>query len=95
MQPRFTQVPPSAAISATATRAPSCAAMRAARTPPLPAPMMKRSNSAMGMGKLLVSRNFALSRRLFVGCGHPGIVATARQVMRLGQSAGHWQGAIP
>src|SRR5436190_5165326 len=46
MQPRLTQVPPRAASSATATRAPRCAAMRAARTPPLPAPMMKRSNAA-------------------------------------------------
>ena len=45
MQPRLTQVPPSAASSATATRAPRCAAMRAARTPPLPAPMTKRSNA--------------------------------------------------
>src|SRR6185369_8064315 len=46
MQPRLTHVPPRAASSATATRAPRCAAMRAARTPPLPAPMMKRSNAA-------------------------------------------------
>src|ERR1700737_1386409 len=44
MQPTLTQVPPRAASSATATRAPRIAAMRPARTPPLPAPMMKRSN---------------------------------------------------
>src|SRR5205085_2863702 len=55
MQPRLTQVPPSAASSATATRAPRCAASRPARTPPLPAPTMKRSNSAPLMGSSLRS----------------------------------------
>src|SRR6185369_3348936 len=58
MQPRLTQVPPSAASSATATRAPRCAAMRAARTPPLPAPMMKRSKA----GLLIRSRRRSLER---------------------------------
>src|SRR3982751_363136 len=46
MQPRLTHVPPRAASSATATRAPRCAAMRPARTPPLPAPMTNRSKAA-------------------------------------------------
>src|SRR4051794_14712023 len=55
MQPRLTQVPPSAASSATATRAPRSAASRPARTPPLPAPTMKRSNSALLMGSPLRS----------------------------------------
>src|SRR5690606_13637488 len=45
MQPTLTQVPPSAAHSASATRAPRWPAMRAARTPPLPPPMTKRSKS--------------------------------------------------
>src|SRR4051812_9765401 len=58
MQPRLTQVPPSAASSATATRAPRCAAMRAARTPPLPAPMMNRSKAA----SLIRSRRRSLER---------------------------------
>src|ERR1019366_5235644 len=49
MQPRLTQVPPRAASSATATRTPRCPAMRAARTPPLPAPMMKRSKTSRVM----------------------------------------------
>ena len=42
-QPRITQVPPTRSSSATATRAPLMAASRAARTPPDPAPMTKRS----------------------------------------------------
>ena len=50
MQPTLTQVPPSAAASASATRAPRCAAMRAARTPPLPPPMTNRSKSKEGDG---------------------------------------------
>ena len=42
-QPRITQVPPTRYSSATATLAPCAAATRAARTPPEPAPMTKRS----------------------------------------------------
>ena len=42
-QPRMTQVPPTRCSSATATRAPDKAASRAARTPPDPAPITKRS----------------------------------------------------
>src|SRR5437764_11697110 len=45
MQPTLTQVPPSAAASASTTRAPRWAASRAARTPPLPPPMTNRSQS--------------------------------------------------
>src|SRR4030095_425139 len=45
MQPRFTQVPPSRLTSATAARAPKPAATRLARTPPEPAPIVKRSKS--------------------------------------------------
>src|SRR4051794_33596891 len=55
MQPRLTQVPPRAASSATTTRAPRCAAIRPARTPPLPAPTMKRSKSALLMASSLRS----------------------------------------
>ncbi len=43
MQPRMTQVPPARCSSATATLAPDMAASLAARTPPDPAPMTKRS----------------------------------------------------
>ncbi len=43
MQPTLTQVPPSRFSSASATRAPAAAAIRAARTPPLPPPMTKKS----------------------------------------------------
>ena len=42
-QPRITQVPPTRCSSATITLAPDMAASRAARTPPEPAPMTKRS----------------------------------------------------
>jgi hypothetical protein len=42
-QPRITQVPPMRYSSATATRAPASEAMRAARTPPDPAPITNRS----------------------------------------------------
>src|SRR5947209_1175097 len=45
MQPRMTQVPPKPYSSATATRAPVCAASRLARTPPDPPPMTNRSKS--------------------------------------------------
>src|SRR5690606_10817753 len=44
-QPRSTQVPPTWTCSATAALAPAFAARRAARTPPEPAPMTKRSYS--------------------------------------------------
>src|SRR5690242_12783377 len=44
-QPRITQVPPIRYSSATMTLAPWLAAMRAARTPPEPPPMTKRSTS--------------------------------------------------
>src|SRR6185369_11501644 len=44
-QPRITQVPPIRYSSATMTLAPWRAAMRAARTPPEPPPMTKRSTS--------------------------------------------------
>src|SRR5664279_5346104 len=60
MQPRLTQVPPSAAFSATATRAPRSAAMRAARTPALPAPIRKRSKPA----SLIRARRRSLERLL-------------------------------
>ena len=46
-QPRITQVPPMRYSSASATRAPWLAAMRAARTPPEPPPMTIRSNCSM------------------------------------------------
>jgi hypothetical protein len=42
-QPRMTQVPPIRLSSASATFAPPAAATRAARTPPEPPPMTKRS----------------------------------------------------
>ena len=42
-QPRITQVPPTRCSSAMATRLPPRAVSRAARTPPEPAPMTKRS----------------------------------------------------
>ncbi len=44
-QPRITQVPPMRLSSARATFAPVAAAVRAARTPPEPPPMTKRSTS--------------------------------------------------
>ena len=44
-QPTLTQVPPQKRSSATPTRAPWPAAMRANRTPPEPPPMTKRSKS--------------------------------------------------
>src|SRR6201996_2640040 len=44
-QPRITQVPPIRYSSATMTRAPWPAAIRAARTPPEPPPMTNRSTS--------------------------------------------------
>jgi hypothetical protein len=43
MQPTLTQVPPKRPDSAIATRAPSVAQTRLARTPPEPPPMVKRS----------------------------------------------------
>ena len=46
-QPRITQVPPTRYSSANATRAPCCAATRAARTPPEPPPMTNRSTSCI------------------------------------------------
>src|SRR5579862_3416489 len=49
MQPRITQVPPRRYSSASMTRAPCCAAMRAARTPPEPPPMTNRSTSKSDM----------------------------------------------
>src|SRR5258708_33217974 len=45
----MTQVPPNRYSSAIITRAPWPAAMRAARTPPDPAPMTKRSTLSSGM----------------------------------------------
>src|SRR5690348_9884689 len=45
----MTQVPPTRYSSAIITRAPWFAAMRAARTPPEPAPMTKRSTSSPAM----------------------------------------------
>src|SRR6202035_3216002 len=48
-QPRMTQVPPRRYSSASMTRAPCCAAMRAARTPPEPPPMTNRSTSKSDM----------------------------------------------
>src|SRR5258708_22626157 len=45
----MTQVPPTRYSSATITRAPWPAAMRAARTPPDPAPMTKRSTLSSDM----------------------------------------------
>src|SRR5450755_2562968 len=60
MQPRLTQVPPSAASSAIATRTPRWPAMRAARTPPLPAPMMNRSKASR-----------VIRRGACCGCGEP------------------------
>src|ERR1700692_185076 len=45
----MTQVPPRRYSSATITRAPCSAAMRAARTPPEPPPMTKRSTSRSAM----------------------------------------------
>ena len=44
-QPTLTQVPPQKRSSATPTRAPWPAAIRAQRTPALPPPMTKRSKS--------------------------------------------------
>src|ERR1700684_1033705 len=45
----MTQVPPRRYSSASITRAPCCAAMRAARTPPEPPPMTNRSTSKSDM----------------------------------------------
>ena len=44
-QPTLTQVPPQNRCSATPTRAPCVAAMRAQRTPPEPPPITNRSKS--------------------------------------------------
>src|SRR6185369_7388797 len=71
MQPTLTQVPPSAASSATATRAPRCAASRPRRTPPLPAPMTKRSKSP---AVLIASRRRSL-QRLLQQLGHEAVDA--------------------
>src|SRR5256885_12121753 len=51
-QPRITQVPPIRYSSATMTLAPWLAAMRAARTPPDPPPMTKRSTSNSAISPL-------------------------------------------
>src|SRR5216684_2314772 len=48
-QPRITQVPPIRYSSASMTRAPWPAAIRAARTPPEPPPMTNRSTSNSAM----------------------------------------------
>ena len=48
--------------SATATRTPRCAAMRAARTPPLPAPMTNRSKSSVPMAALAPPPSAAVCR---------------------------------
>src|SRR5689334_4451949 len=52
MQPRITQVPPIRDSSASATRAPDIAAIRAARTPPEPPPITNRSKSYLAMTAL-------------------------------------------
>src|SRR5215510_531428 len=49
MQPRMTQVPPTRYSSAIITLAPWPAAIRAARTPPDPAPITNRSTSWLAM----------------------------------------------
>src|SRR6185295_2540447 len=54
MQPTLTQVPPKRPGSAIATRAPSVAEMRLARTPPDPPPMLKRSKSNFGITRGLL-----------------------------------------
>src|ERR1019366_558189 len=64
MQPTLTQVPPRAASSAMATRTPRWPAMRAARTPPLPAPMMKRSKTSWVMRTGRVEKPGALTRTI-------------------------------
>src|SRR5262249_41357502 len=53
MQPRITQVPPSRYSSATMTFAPCSAAIRAARTPPDPPPITKRSTSLSAMSHIV------------------------------------------
>src|ERR1700722_20631007 len=55
MQPRITQVPPRRYSSATMTRAPCWAAMRAARTPPDPPPITKRSTSYSAMSDIVTA----------------------------------------
>src|SRR5262245_20277764 len=49
MQPTLTQVPPKRPDSAMATRAPSEAETRPARTPPEPPPIAKRSQSKFSL----------------------------------------------
>src|SRR6266849_618579 len=55
-QPRITQVPPIRYSSATITRAPKPAAIRAARTPPEPPPMTNRSTSNSAISHLDLDR---------------------------------------
>src|SRR3954471_2077243 len=82
-QPRITQVPPMRYSSATTTRAPWPAAIRAARTPPEPPPMTNRStsNSAIAVSSDLLAAlahlgaefavdRFAESLRPLVHVGH-------------------------
>src|SRR5262245_61516782 len=66
MQPRITQVPPTRYSSATNTRAPYCAAIRAARTPPEPAPMTRRSTSCSAICRAPAARQH---RRSAARCG--------------------------
>src|SRR4051794_7967482 len=72
MQPTLTQVPPSSAASASATRAPVCAAMRAARTPPLPPPMTKRSKSNGCMRKTLLAADCSGGAKAVLAAGLDG-----------------------
>src|SRR6188768_1384401 len=90
MQPRLTQVPPSAASSATATRAPRCAAMRAARTPPLPAPMMKRSKA----GALIRSRRRRSLERVAQQLGDEPVDAVGAAGAPFAQHAGEVCGQL-
>src|SRR5205085_4661914 len=85
MQPRLTQVPPRAASSATATRAPRCAAMRAARTPPLPAPMTNRSKAA---SRLMRSRPRPSSQGLLQQLGDEAVDAVVAAGALLAQRGG-------
>src|SRR5580700_4198429 len=55
----MTQVPPTRYSSAIITRAPCPAAIRAARTPPDPAPMTKRSTWSSDMGVRSVADEFS------------------------------------
>jgi len=90
MQPRMTQVPPTRDSSVMATRAPALAAMRAALTPPEPAPGAARNAGRSGGGgcgdncvKLALPRSTGLDRGEG-GQGSRGVVTNDKEVEIVG-----------